>query len=327
MIDQRKLSGIHILNTECARFSPLALNKLANLGRVINVDADRNFLMHNIENFEILFIGLKNLIDENLLLRAKNLKCIVTPTTGTNHIDCKRAKALGVDILSLYGETEFLKTISATAELTWGLLLNLVRKINDAHLNVLNGKWIRDNFCGNELTGKTLGIVGYGRLGRIVAQYGKAFGMSLLAFDQEEQNDSFIRFVSLEELLKKSDVISIHLPLNDSTCKMFNSSLFSNIKPGALFINTSRGEIINEIDLLKALDDKILAGVALDVLSNETSLDQDWLSKSPIVSYAKKHTNVLLTPHIGGLTYESVDKTNDYMIQKLKSYIKRMNLS
>jgi D-3-phosphoglycerate dehydrogenase len=313
--------NLRLLNTEPNRYNPSALSDLQSLLYVDNIEADRRFLLEFIHNYDVILIALRNLIDKEVLLSASNLKCIVTPTTGLNHIDIECAQRLGVEVLSLKGELEFLKTITATAELTWGLLLTLVRRINLAHLSVMTGSWSRDSFYGNELNGMTLGIVGYGRLGRKLAQYAHAFGMKTLAFDKECIETQNVKQVSLHALAAQSDVISVHLSLNDSTYKLLDSYFFSNVKKGSIFINTSRGDILDEDALLTALLNRSLSGAALDVLASETSTQPSWLMESPLYRYAREFDNLILTPHIGGVTHQSVERTNDYMIRKLALYL------
>lgn len=270
-----ELGSLRILNTEPGRFSPAARAALQRLGDVTEVEADRDYLLAEVTDFHVLLIGLRNTIDARIIQRAERLMCIVSPTTGTNHIDVGAAQQKGIEILSLYGETQFLKGITATAELTWALLLSLVRKVSAAHVSVLEAKWQRDLFYGHELKGKTLGIVGYGRLGSMVAIYGRAFGMSVVAFDRHNGagHTAEVSFLGLREVLERSDVVSIHLPLADDTRGLFSSERFEEMKPGSILINTARGEIVDEKALISALAGGKIAGAAVDVLAQETSLD------------------------------------------------------
>lgn len=317
----RPLSLCRILNAEPGRLSIEARLALHELGIVDEVEVDREYLLKHVECYEILFICLRNIIDREVLKRAKRLKCIVSPTTGLNHIDVVDAEKRGITVLSLRGETEFLKTVTATAELTWGMLLSVVRKIPMAHQNVMEGEWRRDNFYGSELRGTTLGVIGYGRLGKMVAKYGEVFGMRVLAYDTNPLVGTEVELTSLSELLSRSDVISVHLPLNNNTYGLLDHKLFSKVKRGAVFINTSRGEIVDEAALLDALSDGVLSGAALDVMAGESTNNSNWLVSSPLYTYAQSHTNLLLTPHIGGVTFQSVEKTNRFIIGKLESYL------
>jgi D-3-phosphoglycerate dehydrogenase len=234
----------------------------------------------------------------------------------------KLAIEKGITVLSLRGETKFLSTVSATAELAWGMLLALVRKIPAAHLSVMAGEWERNRFYGNELRGRTLGIIGYGRLGKMLKTYGQAFGMKVLAHDVNTASEEYVDFVDLTSLLKQSDVISINLSLNESTIGMLGRREFSLMKRGAFLLNTARGEILDEEALLESLKAGHLAGAAIDVIAAETSDNQNWLKESELRAYARDHNNLLITPHIGGVTYESVEKSNRFIIEKLGNYLK-----
>jgi D-3-phosphoglycerate dehydrogenase len=318
------LSGFRILNTDPGRLSEHARVALHELAQVDEVVADRRYLLERVHEYNCLFISIRDLIDEEILIRAKKLQCIVTATTGLNHINMEVAVKRGITVLSLRGETKFLTTVSATAELTWAIMLALIRKIPAAHESVIAGYWTRDNFYGNELRGKTLGIIGFGRLGKMLGIYGQAFKMNILACDIDPQSTSNVEFVDLIELLKRSDVISVNLPLDDSTWGMLGHNEFALIKRGAFLVNTARGEIIDEEALLLSLKIGQLAGAAIDVMAGETSGDPDWLKASKLYTYAREHTNLLISPHIGGLTYESVEKTDHFIIAKLADYLRRL---
>ena len=311
-----------VLNAEPSRFSCLASEKLREISIVDEIECDRNYLLDHIYDYDCIFICIRNVIDKQILDKAKQLKCIVTPTTGLNHIDVEYAKKCGVQVLSLKDESNFLRQITATAELTWALLLNLVRNIVSANRSVMNKEWMRNNFYGTELRGLTLGVVGLGRLGTMVANYGKVFGMKILAHDLEPTSEAEVKYVSFDQLLSQSDVISVHLSLNSSTRAFFNESAFNKMKNGAIFINTSRGEIIDESALVKALKSGRLGAAAIDVMSGEVSQSSKWLERSQLFRYAQENSNLLITPHIGGVTYQSVEKTNLYMIEKLSEFIK-----
>jgi D-3-phosphoglycerate dehydrogenase / 2-oxoglutarate reductase len=316
------MARLRILNAEPGRFSVEARAALDLLGDVDEVEADRAFLLEHLGVYDVVIVALRNTFDAELLGRAARLRCIVTPTTGLDHIDMRHAAERGIDVLSLRGETAFLNDVSATAELAWGLLLALLRRIPAANADVAAGRWRRNEFCGHELKGKTLGIVGHGRLGRMVARYGVAFRMDVLAFDRvPDAVAEGVQFVELTELLARSDVVSLHLPLNDETRGFIDARALRAMRPGAVLVNTARGEIVDQDALLDALRDGHLAGVAADVLAGETSLDGGWLARNELAAHARSHGNVILTPHIGGVTHESVAQTNLFIIRKLSNYL------
>ena len=310
-----------LLNTEPSRFSDDSIARLRRITNVFEHECDRNFLIDNIHKFNAIFIGLKNVIDKEILDNSSKLECIITPTTGLNHIDIHEANRKNIVILSLKDELDFLKTLTSTAELTWALLLNLIRNIYQAHKSVVNKKWDRDRFKGKELKELTLGIIGYGRLGSMVASYGSAFGMNIIVNDISLNSNCPYDYVNLDELLTTSDVITIHVPMNDDTKLLLNKKNLYKLKHGAILINTSRGEIIDEDIILDLLKSGTLAGFGADVLSNEFSGDSNWLEKSKLRIYAMNNNNILISPHIGGVTEQSVEKANNFMIGKLSKYL------
>jgi D-3-phosphoglycerate dehydrogenase len=242
-------------------------------------------------------------LDRETIRAVSRLKVIATPTTGLDHIDLAAAQSRGIAVLSLRDDKEFLSRITATAELAWGLLLSVVRRLPWAVQAAHSGDWARDRFRGHQLSGKTLGIIGYGRLGRIVAEYGKAFRMRVLATDVSEVVPAdYVERMPLSELLPQADVISIHVHLTDQTRGMLGPPEFAQMKHGAVLINTSRGAIIDESALLSALQSGALLGAGLDVIEGEWRTD---LAQHPLIAYAASHQNLIISPHIGGVTFES----------------------
>ena len=272
---------------------------------------------------DVIITRLGYSINAEFIKKTPQLKVIVTATTGLDHIDLDLAKKKGIEVLSLKGETKFLSSITATAELTWGLLLSLIRRIPRASADVMKGNWNRDCFRGYELQNKTLGIIGYGRLGKIVAKYGDAFGMKVIAYDPHISNGS-VPLVGLNQLMSESDVISLHVPYTESTNNLLGEKEFALTKKGTLLINTSRGSIINESELLKMLNGGHIGGAALDVLSGEELFREgadDWPASDQLVKYAKSNDNLIIVPHIGGLTYDSAYATEMFMAKKLISFL------
>lgn len=311
---------LRILNLEPENYAAEALAVLQSLGEVETGPLDRRALLDCIGGFEVLIVRLAHQIDRQVLERADRLKVIVSATTGLDHIDLDCAAAKGIAVLSLRGETEFLRGIPATAEHTWALLLALVRRIPAAHASVLAGEWQRDRFRGADLAGKTLGLLGLGRIGEKVARYGLAFGMRVAAFDPYRAGwpDGVERLVSQADLLGRSQVLSIHVPLNAETEGLIGAAELNLLPPGALLVNTSRGQVLDEAALLAALENGHLGGAALDVLGEERSVN---LVESPLVRYARAHDNLILTPHIGGATRESMAATEIFMAHKLRAFL------
>ena len=314
-------SGIRILNVEPLAFSPEARVILSQLGDVVELTLNRNELLSHISDYDILIVRFGHRIDREMIDAASRLKAIVTAATGVDHIDVEYARSKGIEVLSLRGENEFLETVSAAAEHTWALLLALVRRIPQAFNSVRAGRWDRDLFRGRELQGKRLGIIGLGRIGRKVAAYAHAFGMSVAAYDPYADRwvETVERRSTLAELSYKSDLISLHVPLSKDTVELVGRKEFVLLPPGALVINTSRGEVLDENALLDCLNSGHIAGAAIDVICHESSGTE--INHGPLLRYARTHENLLITPHIGGATQESMAKTEIFMARKLARFL------
>lgn len=311
-----------ILNAEPEGYSEPARAMLASFAEVREAALSRSALLKAISEADGLIVRLGHRVDEELLSAATRLRFVATATTGLNHIDLDAAARRGVAVLSLKGETAFLDTVTATAEHTWGLLLALVRHLPGALAQVLEGHWDRNRFKGRELSGLTLGIVGYGRLGRMVAGYGQAFRMRVLAADPHPiSRDEGVTYLPLYELLAAADIVSLHVALDATTDGLVDGAAFGSMKPGAYLINTARGELLDEGALLAALESGRLAGAALDVLRDEIPTAQSCPVQHPLLAYALTHDNLLITPHIGGATHDAMRKTEVYMANKIQLFI------
>lgn len=263
----------------------------------------------------ILVVQLGVNVNKEVIDSAPNLKFIATATTGLDHIDTEYAKSKGIEVISLKGEVGFLNSITSTAELSFGLMISLLRKIPSANQSVLSGRWDREKFRGTSLRGKTLGIVGYGRLGKMMEKFGKAFEMNVVFSDSKVPGG-----LTLEELLEISNVVSLHVPLDESTEGLIGAYELQMMKPNAILINTSRGKIVDEDAVIGALKSEILAGYGADVLADELDL-KDGEIKSRLVEYSKNNPNVLITPHIGGTTAESREATDVFIAKKIKNLV------
>lgn len=313
-----------ILNTIGKEYPQEARDILKNLGTVDYCALSQKELLRRIGDYDAAVIGLGLIFNKEVLPRAKKLTVIATTTTGLDHIDIEEAKKRGITVLSLRGETAFLNTITGTAELAAGLMIEVLRRMPSAFESVKRYEWNRDAFRGHNLYGQTLGVVGLGRLGRWMARYGEAFGMRVLFTDPHIKKSPSKNFkkVSFAELLKESDVISIHVHFGRDTENMFSVREFSQMKKNAVLINTSRGKIVNERDILAALNKKVIAGYAADVLADELSFEKGFRNH-PLVEYAKKNQNLIIVPHIGGMTEESRVATDTFMAWRLAKFLKK----
>ena len=228
-------------------------------------------------------------------------------------------------MISLKGETAFLSGITATAELTVSLMLEALRRTGRAHRAVTDeGAWERDRFRGLQLSGRTLGIVGLGRLGAMVAGYGHAFRMTVLFCDPRPDEDfappGFAHRVSFEALLAASDVVSLHADHTHENEGLFDERAFARMKPTATFVNTARGELVDEAALLRALRAGTIAGAALDVLDQETERAHLGITH-PLIAYARTADNLVITPHIGGACRDAMASSERFVARKLVAYI------
>ena len=264
----------------------------------------------------IVVVGLKYHLDKKFLAQFPSLKIIATPTTGLNHIDDGATKERGIKVISLRGHTSFLSKIPSTAEETFGLIFGIMRHFPWAFEDVKKGNWDREKWKGNQLIGKTIGLIGFGRLGKIVAKYANAFDMKVLSYDPHVSESEMIQFgakkVSLEILLKESDIVSLHVLLTKETENLFTKDHFKMMKPSAVFVNTARAEIVERDALMTALKEKWIRAAAIDVMWDERG-DGSHLKKDPLWGYAKKNKNLLIAPHIGGATFEAMEVTRDFI--------------
>lgn len=278
----------------------------------------RNDLL--LHDTEILFCGLGINIDESLLGQVANIKYVVSPATGTNHLDLDYLNARNIKLIYLGDFSNEISNVFSTAELAWSLLLAVVRRIIPAHGSVVSGSFDRGPFLGVDLAGRTLGIIGYGRLGRRVAEYGQAFGMRVVVCDIDDSKvlnlANGITAFTLDQLLSTSDVVSIHVPLNEHTHRLITGMQISKMKNGAVLINTSRGEVVDELAIVDALETGKLYGVGVDVLvgENANNFSSD---NSPLVRAATRNLNAVVSPHIGGWTNQAVATTRSLVVEEL----------
>lgn len=240
-------------------------------------------------------------LSQELMKAAPKLKVICTASTGTNHIDLAAARDRGIKVLSLTEERETINRISSTAEHAFALTMAALRKIPQGWESVRRGEWDCEPYIGRQFSSLTVGVVGYGRLGKLYASYAKAFGAKVLAYDPYVQvKDVGIEQASLDEFLEGADIISLHVHVTNETKQMVNAKWFTRMKKDALLVNTSRGDILDEPALIAFLDTNPKAFYATDVLSNETK-DK---ANSLVLKKIKNSSQILITPHVGGMTRE-----------------------
>ncbi len=248
------------------------------------------------------FAALEVRLTEELILLAPRLQAIATPSTGLDHLDLEAAADHGIAVIGLKDERALLDRITATAELAWALVLACARRLPESFDASRRGHWARDELRGRQLAEKTFGIIGCGRLGTMVADYAGAFRMSVLGYDVRDVRIAGVEPLPLDELLAQSDVVSLHIHLTEANRGFMNMDRLRRMKLGSILINTSRGAVVDESAVLDALKNGPLAAYGTDVIEGEW---RDDLQNHPLIRHAREHGNVVITPHIGGITFES----------------------
>ncbi len=301
--------------------APDAVEALFTLGQLVQLGRDeRAKLLVELGDAVAYMGGADVKVDREFIDHAPNLKVIGSPATGRDHIDLPLLKERGVELFHIAHERELLDGFTAVAELTFGLLLTLVRHIHPAMHSANEGIWAGEKYAGFQLHKKTLGILGLGRLGSITARIGQGFGMNVLANDVADVSMDGVKMVDLDTLLAESDVLSVNIHLSPETENFVDASVFEKMKKGSILLNTSRGKVINEAALIDALESGHLAAAGLDVIDGEWQ-PQDVMYRHPLIAYAREHENLAIVPHIGGSTTESIYGARIFMAHKIVEYM------
>lgn len=297
------------LALEAANFSDELFSKIVEKFRLLNYSES----FSEFDCVEVIYLRFARKVDHSFLIQFKNCKFVLCNATGIEHIDEFACSELGIRVISLRGETKFLESITATAEMTWLLLLAVIRRIIEATSSVREGIWDRNKFIGMQLSGRTLGVAGLGRNGRKVVRYAKAFEMHVLAYDPNVKSlPGVVMCNSLETLCAQSDFICITASSNEKTRRIFNERVLSCLRSHAVLVNTSRGEIVDEAFLLDLLKARKIGGYGTDVLTNEQHYSENLIFRS-----VGQLDNLVVTPHIGGVTKESWLETERFVVEKM----------
>jgi D-3-phosphoglycerate dehydrogenase len=289
---------------------PISKEGIEKLSQYYEVDVktglSKEELLSIIPRYSALIVRSETKVDRDVIYAGENLKIIGRAGVGVDNIDLDSATERGIIVVNAPEGN----TISA-CEHTFALMLALARNIPDANAALKRLEWKRKEFTGVELYGKTLGIIGLGRIGLAVAQRALSFGMSVIGYDpfitKEKIIELGIQPVSLEELYRRSDFLTLHIPLNQDTRDLINKEAFLKMKKGIRIINCARGGIINEQDLLWAIEEGIVAGAAIDVFEKEPPGDV------PIL-----HSNkIIVTPHLGASTVEAQDRVAQIVVEDI----------
>lgn len=298
---------------------PLLIQQLKDLG--FKNDEDYNSSKAEIEAKIALYDGIvirsRFTIDKTFLDAAKNLKFIGRVGAGLENIDCNYAENKGVYLISAPEGNR-----NAVGEHSLALLLSLFNKLNKADKEVREGKWLREANRGIELDGKTVGLIGYGNMGKAFAKKLRGFDVTVICYDiKEGVGDKNAKQVSLAEFQEKVDVVSLHTPQTPLTQNLVNSSFIQAFKKPFWLINTARGKSVVTKDLVSALESGKILGAGLDVLEYEKTSFEDMFSTSmpEPFQYLIQAENVILTPHVAGWTVESKEKLAQTIVDKIKA--------
>ncbi|NJK80672.1 MAG: phosphoglycerate dehydrogenase [Chloroflexaceae bacterium] len=286
-----------ILVTE--KIAPAGLEILQQGAEVdVKLNLDKEALLQTLPEYDALVVRSATKVTAEVIAAGTRLRVIGRAGTGVDNIDVDAATQRGIMVVNAPASNNV-----AVAELTIGLLLAIARQVPQAHLSVQEGKWERTKFMGWEVRDKTLGLLGLGRIGSQVARRARGFEMHILAYDPVVSFDRAgqlgVEIVAIEELLERSDIVSIHVPLVDGTRNLINAEMIARMQPGAVLINASRGGIVDEAALLEALNSGHLGAAALDVFAKEP----------PENSALIGHPKVIHTPHLGASTAEAQEQT------------------
>lgn len=286
-----------------------AIDKLKELGiEVVNQHFDQEILGEKLKEFDAVVIRSATKLTEDVLKEAKGgkLKLAIRAGVGIDNIDIKYAQSIGIDVKNTPNASS-----NSVAELALGHMFAISRFIGISNVTMRNGEWNKKLYQGSELSGKTLGIIGMGRIGRSLAKKADALGMKVIYYTIEGKHEDLnYEFLSFEEVLKNSDFISLHVPYDKEKGALIGENELNIIKDGAYIINCARGKVVDEKALLEALNSGKIKGAGIDVFENEPTTNKE-LINNPRVS---------VTPHIGAATDEAQNRIGEEVIETLKNF-------
>jgi D-3-phosphoglycerate dehydrogenase len=291
----------------CDKLEKEAVERMRAAGITVDVrdDITAEDLPSVLPAYDGMVVRSRTKVRQPLIDACPNLKVIVRGGVGLDTIDANHARSKGIMVMNTPKASS-----ASVAELTLGYMFALARSSYQAAASMKAQKWEKKRFEGEELGGKTLGLIGIGNIGREVARRASALGMGVVAYDPYVKEAEGVNLVSLEELLANSDYISLHLPKTPESAGMIGKDAFDRMKPGVRVINCARGGIIDELALTAALESGKVAGAALDVYAEEPPTDWDLI----------KHPNVICSPHIGAATKEAQGRVGAEVAEKLIAF-------
>ena len=279
-----------------------------------DLSTNSNELKKIISNFDALIVRNKTQVNKEVLENAPNLKFVGRLGVGLDNIDIEYCKSNNIHVQPATG-----MNADSVAEYVINTSLSLLKNIPLMHQETSIGNWPRTSISSQELKGKTIGLLGFGLIAKKVSVLAKVFNASIIAYDPFVDpsigNEFDVKLIDINEIFKLADIISIHLPLSETTKNLLNYETFKKMKKQPIIINSSRGSIINEYDLLKAYDEKLISGFALDVYDIEPV-------KKIFLNKIKSNTNCILTPHIAGVTIESNSRVSEFIANSVQEFFK-----
>jgi len=284
--------------------------KVSRMGRVTYLpDPTLNEVLELVSEFNVIFTNpnkSKVFLGSKVFEKGKNLRAICTASTGTVHIDKELARARGIEVISITKELETIEKISSTAELAFTLMMSSIRNIIPAVDSVRDGEWNYEKFIGRQMNQLTIGVIGYGRLGSMFVRYCRAFGAQVKVYDPyKEINEKGVQQVDkLDEVFLNSNVVALHVHVTSETREIVSKDVLTYASPNVTIVNTSRGEVVNETDIVDFLEKNPKARYATDVLANEF----DSKEENTIIEFSKGKRGfyqTIIVPHIGGMTSDA----------------------
>ena len=283
---------------------------------------DRSYLIEHIGEYDAFLATLYVPFDREIVERAARgrLRLVYTPSTGTDHLDLDAMAAHGIEMRCIKTEYELLDGITATAELAVALMLAAARRIPSAANAASRGHWARDLYRGIQLSGKTLGVLGVGRLGRMMVEYGRGLRMQVIGCDPDPLRPiPDLEYLEFNDFAARADVISIHMHLNAKTEHFINAERLAVMKDGVIIVNTSRGRIIDESALAAAIENGKVGGLGADVIDGEW---RDDLVDHRIIALSRERDTVVVVPHLGGVTIESQTMAHKFVVDQLAAILR-----
>ncbi len=294
---------------------PLITEQLTAKNFILEGDFTSSYdeVCRKIQNYDGVIIRSRIPLDQNFLEKAKNLKFIARVGAGMENIDIPVAEKLGIKLInSPEGNRD------SVAEHVVGMLLILMNRLFIASQEVKNGIWLREENRGDELLGKTVGLIGYGNMGKATAKRLSGFGCKVIFYDiLPDLSDEFAEQVSLEELQEKAEVLSLHIPLTEHTHYMIDGSFIDGMKHDFYFVNTARGKNVETKSLVEALKSGKVKGACLDVLEYEKSSFENLETENEDLNYLLESEKAIVTPHIAGWTVQSKEKLAQVIVDKI----------